>query len=135
MSQAGEGTEAGSERAPESPAHEEQDLRYILTAMQQSLTQIDGKIDSLSYCVDRMSERLNKQTERLDQVEIRVSAAEDGQTALASRQLKVNTELDTLKHKMDDLESRSCRSNLRIVGLAESTSIANMENFIESLLI
>ncbi|KAJ1189349.1 hypothetical protein NDU88_006097 [Pleurodeles waltl] len=36
---------------------------------------------------------------------------------------------------MDDLESRSRRNNLRIVGIAESTSIANMENFIKSLLI
>ncbi|KAJ1124794.1 hypothetical protein NDU88_003243 [Pleurodeles waltl] len=62
-----------------------------------------------------MSERLDKQTERLDQVERRVSAVEDGQTALASGQLKVNTELDTLKHKMDDLKSRSRRNNLRIL--------------------
>ncbi|KAJ1217615.1 hypothetical protein NDU88_005208 [Pleurodeles waltl] len=82
-----------------------------------------------------MSERLDKQTERVDQVEKRVSSVEDGQTALASGQLKANTELDILKHKMDDLESRSRRNNLRIVGLAESTSNVNMEKIVESLLI
>ncbi|KAJ1158117.1 hypothetical protein NDU88_010811 [Pleurodeles waltl] len=85
--------------------------------------------------MDRMSKRLDKQTERLDQAERRMSAVEDGQTALAAGQLKVNTELGTLRHKMDNLESRSRRNNLRIVGIAESTSIASMENFIESLLI
>ncbi|KAJ1172422.1 hypothetical protein NDU88_004269 [Pleurodeles waltl] len=85
--------------------------------------------------MDRMSERLDKQTERLDQAERRVSAVEDGQTAPAAGQLKVNTELGTLRHKMDDLESRSRRNSLCIVGIEESTSIANMENFIESLLI
>ncbi|KAJ1209505.1 hypothetical protein NDU88_004883 [Pleurodeles waltl] len=82
-----------------------------------------------------MSERLDKHTEHLDQMEMRVSAAEDGQTALASGQLKVNTELDILNHKMDDLESRSRRNILRIMGLAESTSITNMEKFVENLLI
>ncbi|KAJ1138138.1 hypothetical protein NDU88_004529 [Pleurodeles waltl] len=70
-----------------------------------------------------MSERLEKQTERVDQVERHVSSVEDEQTALATGQLKVNTELDILKHKIDYLESRSPRNNLRIVGLAESTSI------------
>ncbi|KAJ1140297.1 hypothetical protein NDU88_006654 [Pleurodeles waltl] len=85
--------------------------------------------------MDRMSERLDKQAERLDQTERRVSTVEDGQTALAAGQLKVSTELGTLRHKMDDLESRSRRNNLHIVGIAEFTSIANMENFIENLLI
>ncbi|KAJ1103647.1 hypothetical protein NDU88_001068 [Pleurodeles waltl] len=123
MSRTGEGAEARLEGSPEIPPQDENELRHILAAMQQSLTQIDGKIDSLSYRVDRMMERLDKQTERMDQVERRVSAVEDGQTALASGQLKVNTELDILNHKMDDLESRSRRNNLRVRGLAESTSI------------
>ncbi|KAJ1140419.1 hypothetical protein NDU88_006771 [Pleurodeles waltl] len=50
------------------PAGEEQDLRQILVVMQYSLTQIDGKIDSLSYRMDRMTERLDKHAERLDQL-------------------------------------------------------------------
>ncbi|KAJ1214945.1 hypothetical protein NDU88_002555 [Pleurodeles waltl] len=107
MSRTDEGAEARPEGTPEAPIHDKQNLRHILTTMQQSLTQIDSKIDSLSYRVDRMSERLDKQTEHLDQVERRVSAVEDGHTTLATGQLKRNTELDILKHKMDDLESRS----------------------------
>ncbi|KAJ1201135.1 hypothetical protein NDU88_004950 [Pleurodeles waltl] len=55
------------------PTGEEQDLRQILVAMQHSLTQIDGKIDSLSYRMNRMTERLDKHAERLDQSERRVS--------------------------------------------------------------
>ncbi|KAJ1118805.1 hypothetical protein NDU88_006992 [Pleurodeles waltl] len=102
MSQTGEGTETGPEKTPVVPTHEDQDLQHILTAMQQSLTQIDGKNDSLSYRVDRMSERLDKQTERLDQAERRVSAVEDGQTALDTRQLKVNTELGVYGPNYDD---------------------------------
>ncbi|KAJ1153740.1 hypothetical protein NDU88_006498 [Pleurodeles waltl] len=56
ISQTGDGTETELEKTPEIPAHEDQDLRHILAAMQQSLTQIDGKIDSLSYRMDIMSE-------------------------------------------------------------------------------
>ncbi|KAJ1082869.1 hypothetical protein NDU88_003032 [Pleurodeles waltl] len=52
------------------PADEELDLRHILVAMQHSLTQIDGKIDSLFYRMDRMSERLDKHAKRLDQADI-----------------------------------------------------------------
>ncbi|KAJ1128833.1 hypothetical protein NDU88_007205 [Pleurodeles waltl] len=105
MSQTVEGAEARIEEPPEIPPQDEPELRHILAVMQQSLAQIDGKIDFLSYCVDRMSERLDKQTERVDQVERRISSVEDGQTALASGQLKANTELDILKHKMDDFVS------------------------------
>ncbi|KAJ1130555.1 hypothetical protein NDU88_008906 [Pleurodeles waltl] len=121
ISHTGEGTETELEKTPEFPTHEDQDLQHILAAMQQSLTQIDGKINSLSYRMDRMSEQLDKQAERLDQGERRVSAVEDGQTALATGQLKVTTELGTLRHKMDDLESCSRRNNLRVVGIVEST--------------
>ncbi|KAJ1189519.1 hypothetical protein NDU88_006264 [Pleurodeles waltl] len=83
-SPAGDGTENESEKTPEVPTPEDQDLRHILASMQHSLTQIDGKIDSLSYRMDRMSERLDKQVENLDQTERRVSTVEDGQTALAA---------------------------------------------------
>ncbi|KAJ1201604.1 hypothetical protein NDU88_005411 [Pleurodeles waltl] len=76
--------EPGSERGPDMPASEEQDLHQILVAMQHSLTQINGKIDSLSYRMDIMTERLDKHAERLYQSERRVSEVEDGQTQLAA---------------------------------------------------
>ncbi|KAJ1099235.1 hypothetical protein NDU88_004339 [Pleurodeles waltl] len=63
VNQPGDGTETELEKTSGVPAHEDQDLRHILAAMQQSLTQIDGKIDSPSYRMDRMLERLDKQVE------------------------------------------------------------------------
>ncbi|KAJ1216701.1 hypothetical protein NDU88_004302 [Pleurodeles waltl] len=76
----GEDAGPGQAGGPSMPAGEEQDLRQILVTMQHSLTQIDGKIDSLSYCMDRMSEHLAEHAERLDQAERRISEVEDGQT-------------------------------------------------------
>ncbi|KAJ1206650.1 hypothetical protein NDU88_002052 [Pleurodeles waltl] len=130
----GDGTATDSEKGPEGTPGEEQDLRQLLVSMQHSLNQIDGKIDALAYRMDRMSERIDKHTERLDHVENRVSATEDGQTELVSGQSKLSKELGLLKLKVEDMEARSRRNNIRIVGLAESTAITNMERHIEQLL-
>ncbi|KAJ1158288.1 hypothetical protein NDU88_010981 [Pleurodeles waltl] len=45
---------------------EEPELRQILAAMQQSLTHIDSKIDSLVFRMDRMTERIDRHVEWLD---------------------------------------------------------------------
>ncbi|KAJ1080953.1 hypothetical protein NDU88_001141 [Pleurodeles waltl] len=135
ISPAGEGAEVGPEGSPVTTSGEDQDLRQILRAMQHSLTQIDGKLDSLSLRMDRMSERLDQHAERLDQSERRASDVEDGQTELATSQVKLNKELSTLRLKVDNLEARSRRNNLHIVGIAESTAVDNKESFGKQLLV
>ncbi|KAJ1112174.1 hypothetical protein NDU88_000442 [Pleurodeles waltl] len=52
---------------------------------------------------------------------------------MSSGQGKMGKELVALKAKVDDLEARSCSNNLRIVGIAESTAIDNMEGYVERL--
>ncbi|KAJ1159290.1 hypothetical protein NDU88_011957 [Pleurodeles waltl] len=47
---------------------------------------------------------------------------------------KINKELMALQVKVDDLDARSHRNNLRIVGVAESTDINSMESYEECLL-
>ncbi|KAJ1198452.1 hypothetical protein NDU88_002293 [Pleurodeles waltl] len=113
--------EPGWEKGLDMPAAEEQDLRQILVAKQHRLTQIDGKIDSLSYRMDRMTECLDKHAERLDQSERRVSEVEDGTTQLAASHVKLNMEVHTLHLKVEDLEARSQRNNLRIVARPGTT--------------
>ncbi|KAJ1200649.1 hypothetical protein NDU88_004470 [Pleurodeles waltl] len=129
----GDGAEPEPEKGLDIPSGEAQDLHKILVAMQHSLTQIGSKIDSLSYRMDRMTECLDKHAERLDQSARRVSEVEDGQTELATSQVKLNKELNSLRLKVDDLETR--RNNLHIVGVAEPTAIDNMEGFNERLLV
>ncbi|KAJ1082003.1 hypothetical protein NDU88_002175 [Pleurodeles waltl] len=86
----GEDPGPGQAGGPSMSAGEGQDLRQSLVAMQNSLTQIDGMIDSLSYRMDRMSERLDKHAERLDQAERRISEVEDGQMELNTGHTKLN---------------------------------------------
>ncbi|KAJ1151807.1 hypothetical protein NDU88_004586 [Pleurodeles waltl] len=92
----------GPEKSPAANSSDDQDLRQILVTMQQNLTQIDGKIDLLSYRMDRMSECLDKYAEHLDQAERRVSEVEDGQTELATGKVKLNKELSALRLKVQE---------------------------------
>ncbi|KAJ1189027.1 hypothetical protein NDU88_005780 [Pleurodeles waltl] len=85
--------------------------------------------------MDRMTKCMDKHGERLDQSERRVSEVEDGHTELATGHAKLKKELNSLRLKVDDLEARSRRNNLHIVGVAESNAIDNMEGFIERLLV
>ncbi|KAJ1152917.1 hypothetical protein NDU88_005691 [Pleurodeles waltl] len=114
---------------------EEPHLRQILTAMQQSLTQKYTKIDSLSFRMDKLMERLEKHAERLDQSERCISEVKDGQAIKSSRHAKMVKELAVLQAKVEDLEARSHRNNLRIVGIAEYIAIDNMESYVERLLV
>ncbi|KAJ1160416.1 hypothetical protein NDU88_000918 [Pleurodeles waltl] len=131
-SPAGDGAELGPKKGPDVASGEEQDLRQILVAMQNSLSQIDGKIDSLSY---PMTECLDKHAEHLDQSDRRVFEVDVGQTELAISQVKLNKKLSSLCLKVEDLKARSRSNNLRIVGIIETTTIDNMEGFIEQLLV
>ncbi|KAJ1157387.1 hypothetical protein NDU88_010100 [Pleurodeles waltl] len=81
-----------------------------------------------------MTERLDKHAEWLDQSERRVSEVEDGQVELATGHARLSKELSSFQTKVDDLEARSVRNNLCIVGVAESTAMDNMAAFIERLL-
>ncbi|KAJ1100210.1 hypothetical protein NDU88_005297 [Pleurodeles waltl] len=66
-------------------------------------------------------------SERLDQSERHISEVVDSQSTMSSGQAKVSKERVALHVKVDDLEARSHRNNLRAVDAAESTALDNME--------
>ncbi|KAJ1159932.1 hypothetical protein NDU88_000436, partial [Pleurodeles waltl] len=74
--------------------------------------------------MDCMSERLDKHAEHIDLVERRVSA--DKQVTMSAMKKQMDKVLQTLQVKVKDIEARSQRINLRIVGILESTNIGNM---------
>ncbi|KAJ1109587.1 hypothetical protein NDU88_006947 [Pleurodeles waltl] len=82
-----------------------------------------------------MAEWLEKHAERLDAMERRVSEIEDKQAAASIAQKKMDKLLLTLQAKTEDLEARSRRNNLHIVGIAKMMTIDNMGWDIECLLI
>ncbi|KAJ1163050.1 hypothetical protein NDU88_003513 [Pleurodeles waltl] len=63
---AGDRTVVGVSGGADMPSVEEPELRQILAAMQQSLTHMDSKIDSIFFRMDRMTERMDRHVEWLD---------------------------------------------------------------------
>ncbi|KAJ1081880.1 hypothetical protein NDU88_002052 [Pleurodeles waltl] len=85
--------------------------------------------------MDRMNEMLDKHSDSLDMVERRILDMEVDGTTLTSNQSTMGKTLAALQMKVEDLEAHSRQNNLRIVCIAESTSIDNNEKYIELLLI
>ncbi|KAJ1100215.1 hypothetical protein NDU88_005302 [Pleurodeles waltl] len=70
---------------------------------------------------------MDMHSERLDQLERCISEVKDSQSTMSSGQAKMSKERVALQVKVDDLEARSHRNNLRVVDAAESTAMDNME--------
>lgn len=92
-------------------------------------------MDSLAYRMDRMSKRMDKHAERIDMAEHRIFETEDAQNDMGEAQKRMAKLMSSIKDKAEDIEARSRRNNVRILGLAESTPTGTMELFIEKLLI
>ncbi|KAJ1123575.1 hypothetical protein NDU88_002043 [Pleurodeles waltl] len=78
--------------------------------------------------MERMSKRLGKHAERLNSAEHLISEVKDQHTTFASSQSKMDKTITMLQAKVEDLEVNSRRSNIRVVDIAESTAIDNMEH-------
>lgn len=70
--------------------------------------------------LEHLHKELQLQTLRIDQAEDRISAIEDDATATSAAVARLSLIQRELQDKVDDLENRSRRNNLRIIGLPES---------------
>lgn len=71
---------------------------------------------------------LQAQAQRITQVEERISSLEDELTASSAAVARITATNRDIWDKLDDLENRSRRNNLRIIGLPESVSTAQLTN-------
>lgn len=133
-------TESGEEdtNTPPTASNTDTDIKQMLIAMearlQGGITELGTKMDALTYQMDRMGERLDKHAERLDMAERRLTEAEEAQTTINSDHERIGKVFRALQDKTEDLEARSRRCNIRLMGLPESTQTGAMEKFVESLL-
>uniref|UniRef100_H3A1S0 Endonuclease/exonuclease/phosphatase domain-containing protein n=1 Tax=Latimeria chalumnae TaxID=7897 RepID=H3A1S0_LATCH len=88
-------------------------LRDIKT---EEMTTINGKLDKLTHRMETAENRVGEREDRLYHVE------------------NLAAEIHTLGEKCDDLENRSRRSNLRIVGVPEGLEGRNPEKFAVNLI-
>ncbi|CAL1602877.1 unnamed protein product [Knipowitschia caucasica] len=99
----------------------------LLADLNTSLNRIDGKLDCLQQSVDSHDSRLTSLEDNAESVDGRLEKLE-------ACYLKVLTENEKLRTKVTDLEGRSRRSNVRLVGLPESIEGVQPTNFFAQLL-
>lgn len=73
-------------------------------------------------------------SERLTSAETRISKVEDDISSLASKESSLQKKVHELTLKLDDLENRHRRSNLRLIGLPEGTEGGDAVSFLQTWL-
>lgn len=107
----------------------------LLAEIRAGFKSLDGRFDTLDKRLDAMGAKLETHERRLDTVEGRTSDLEDGATQSLKRLERVEKILKDVAIKNKDLEARSRRDNLRILGIPESTNKGRMDIFVETMLI
>ncbi|KAJ1092036.1 hypothetical protein NDU88_005150 [Pleurodeles waltl] len=102
--------------------------------MQQSLTSIESKMDTMCTGMDSIKHKLEKHYCCIAGTE-RLSSVKDTVMHRSEQLLNMEKALIVISAKNKDLEARSCSSNMRIMGIPETTNIGKTEEFVESLLI
>ncbi|XP_075204527.1 uncharacterized protein LOC142310762 [Anomaloglossus baeobatrachus] len=78
-----------------------------------------------------MQKEINDQATRLIETEQRISESEEAILTMQEQIATLMKSNDYLRDKAEDLENRSRRNNLRIVGLPESVSMGQLDNICE----
>uniref|UniRef100_H3B3N7 L1 transposable element RRM domain-containing protein n=1 Tax=Latimeria chalumnae TaxID=7897 RepID=H3B3N7_LATCH len=106
-------------------------MELILQDIQHSNSQIEGKISEINSSISSLDRRL-------DTTERRISDAEDMIQNLEANISHLQEEIVKIQGKTEDLENRSQRCNLRIVGLPEGVEgkdpVAFLEDWLPSFL-
>uniref|UniRef100_H3AX75 L1 transposable element RRM domain-containing protein n=1 Tax=Latimeria chalumnae TaxID=7897 RepID=H3AX75_LATCH len=106
------------------------DLRNIFTVLQQVSTDL-LEMKTTAAGLKNIADALGT---RMTEVEQRVSDIEDEARGKTECIAELETKLSAMAEKMDDLENRSRRNNIRIVGFPEGVEKGNPAAFLASVL-
>ncbi len=106
----------------------------ILEAIHSLKSDFAVRFDGLLQAINGVQCDLKFLTTRVTETEDRVGTEEDNVSELQTQNAKLKTAIESLSLKIDDLENRSRRSNLRLVGLPEKIEGKDMVAFLEKLL-
>uniref|UniRef100_A0AAQ6A293 L1 transposable element RRM domain-containing protein n=1 Tax=Amphiprion ocellaris TaxID=80972 RepID=A0AAQ6A293_AMPOC len=113
-------------------------LQSVLNAIQQvktdMLSHLDAKIDPIQSSLTAIQISLSTLSDRVELLEQRVSTNEDNVSNIMSRMKQLESDNTNLKAKVEDLENRSRRNNLRFVGIPEFAESTDMVGFMTQLI-
>ncbi|KAJ4923746.1 hypothetical protein JOQ06_014025 [Pogonophryne albipinna] len=98
------------------------------------LTHIDSKMDPIQSSLSRIHNSLSSLGDQVNLLEQRVGANEDNVHECVARVKQLEKDNSFLMYKVDDLENRSRRSNLRFVGIQESAEGSDIIGFMSRLI-
>ncbi|KAK1885671.1 LINE-1 retrotransposable element ORF1 protein [Dissostichus eleginoides] len=113
-------------------------LQTLWDAIQQiktdMLTHIDSKMDPIQSSLSRIHNSLSSLGDQVNLLEQRVRANEDNVQECVARVKQLEKDNSFLMSKVDDLENRSRRSNLRFIGILESAEGSDIIGFMSRLI-
>lgn len=112
---------------------EKHDIANIYTI----LTKISGDMEGITEIrktTASMEAKLSALITRLDEVEKRVEFLEGSEKELKANPPASKVELDQLWDKIEDMENRSRRNNIRIVGIPEGKEGQDMVKFLDGII-
>ncbi|XP_077077918.1 E3 ubiquitin-protein ligase TRIM47-like [Siphateles boraxobius] len=113
-------------------------LQTLWNAIQQSksdmLTHFDVKMDVIHSRLTSIQNSLSTLGDQVNLLEQRVGANEDNVQVCVVRMQQLKKDNSYLLDKVDDLENRSRRSNLRFVGVQESSEGSDIVGFMSRLI-
>lgn len=109
-------------------------LNAIKETKEELTKHIDKKTADIQITLTKIESSLNTLSEQVEEMEARVSTNEDDIKEMHNRTDKVEKLTTQLKDKIDDLENRSRRSNLRILNIPEQVEGHDAVGFLEKLI-
>lgn len=106
-----------------------------LNGIDGTLSEIKISITSVEESLSSLSNRTSQLEKRAEEAEERISAAEDRSEDHSSRLAAMEKTVERLLLKVDDLENRSRRKNLKIINLPEGAEgTTSLVDFLQSAL-
>lgn len=106
----------------------------VLAAIRLMKADLSVQLKELASSNQEIEDSINVFSERLTEAEIRIGKAEDDITALTGKEQQLEKTVRELTQKLDNLENRSRRSNLRLIGLQEKSEGGDAAAFLQTWL-
>lgn len=118
------------EAEAKSPPTTNEDLMSAISALKKT---VDQRLCELSSALSNVSSALTDMTTRVEETEEAVQAHEGRIESLERLNAKMAAETVLMQAKLEDLESRSRRQNIRIMGIKEKMENGKPSEFVSSL--
>ncbi|KAI4825292.1 hypothetical protein KUCAC02_020978 [Chaenocephalus aceratus] len=103
----------------------------ILEAIHSLRADVTTRNDEILAAISEIKTDLSSYSGRLTQAEDRIGETEDNVTVLHNTVNGMEKVITALTEKVEDLENRDRRSNLRVIGLPENAEGRDVESFLE----